>query len=86
MSSPLSIWYRLVDSSGKQVKDTTADNRLVASSGKKFRATKVLINPPADVDDFLEAVKAKSHRLSSVDVDKLFVYKTNKPLIKRKSR
>jgi Sec-independent protein translocase protein TatA len=27
------------------------------------------------VDDFLEAVKAKSHRLSTVDVDELFVYK-----------
>jgi hypothetical protein len=45
-------------------------------SGKQFRATKVLINPTADVDDFLEVVKAKhSYRLSTVDVDKPFVYK-----------
>jgi hypothetical protein len=42
MSSPASIWYRVFDSYGKQ--------------WPKTNATKVLINPLADVDDFRKAI------------------------------
>jgi hypothetical protein len=65
------IWFRLFDSSGKQFEGSSA--------------TKVLINPPADVDDFREAVKAKlSNRLSFVDADELFVYKNEESFKRRR--
>jgi hypothetical protein len=42
MSSPVSIWFRLFDSSGEQWPETTA--------------AKVLLNSSADVDDFRKAI------------------------------
>jgi hypothetical protein len=64
MSSLLPIWFRLFDSDGKQ--------------WPKTRAKKVLINPLADVDDFLEAVKAKydePNYLQNIPSGALSVYK-----------
>jgi hypothetical protein len=61
--------YRLVDLSGKQVKDTTA--------------AKVLLNSPADVDDFLNAVlkiynDKESTILTGIASSQLIVYRNEK--------
>jgi hypothetical protein len=71
MSSLLPIWFCLFDLDGKP--------------WPKTRAKKVLINPLADVDDFLEAVKAKYNEPNYLQNIPSGVYKTNKPTMKRKS-
>ena len=62
-SSPLLIWFQLLDSAtGEPYKKTTAD--------------KVSVSFSADVADFRDAVKAKhSNKLSTFDAADLLVYK-----------
>jgi hypothetical protein len=74
IASSLLVWFRLFDSeTGKQFEGT--------------RASKVLINPPADVDDFLEAVKAKYDQpnyLQNIPSGALSVYKNEESFKRRR--